>query len=118
MGPGPAPLAARLLSDPPRVFISSTCRRRWAHVPLLCVFASAWIRTTAHVSVCEHVHLAGGLALDDLTFNEQQKTPRLDTDLEGGESATGAARGLWGPSRALPGATFLLILIVTVLGPH
>ncbi|XP_064206682.1 glypican-3-like isoform X1 [Anguilla rostrata] len=62
--------------------------------------------------------LAGGLALDDLTFNEQQKTPRLDTDSEGGESVTGAARGLWGPSRALPGATFLLILIVTVLGPH
>ncbi|KAI1903080.1 hypothetical protein AGOR_G00023530 [Albula goreensis] len=55
--------------------------------------------------------LADSLALDDLTFNEQLLTPRLATE---GASATGSARGLWGPG----GATVLLTLIITLLGPH
>ncbi|KAJ8266927.1 hypothetical protein GJAV_G00136270 [Gymnothorax javanicus] len=61
--------------------------------------------------------VAGSLALDDLTFNEQLLTPRLASDSEGGESPTGATRGLRGPT-ALPGATFLFTLIITMLGSH
>ncbi|KAJ8348908.1 hypothetical protein SKAU_G00274970 [Synaphobranchus kaupii] len=63
-------------------------------------------------------YLADSLTLDDLTFNEQLLTPRLATDTGGGESATGAARGPWGPTRAFPGATILITLTITVLGPH
>ncbi|KAG7484299.1 hypothetical protein MATL_G00047730 [Megalops atlanticus] len=62
--------------------------------------------------------LADSLALDDLTFNEQLLTPRLVTDTDGGPSVTGAAGGLWDIGRAPPGPALLILVLVTLFGPH